>query len=113
MIIVIVVLRPSWFTEILFWIGLLLCNEVKQLKIIIIPVPCLIRRAGAARQEGSLANSSGYKLTNSLEWAKICVALRTFRSSDYFASTCFLPLFFMQLIVKGVITAGQEKCVQK
>ena len=32
--VVIGVLRPSWFTEILFWIGLLLSKEVKQLKII-------------------------------------------------------------------------------
>ena len=30
------VLRPSWFTEILFWIGLLLSKEFKRLKIIII-----------------------------------------------------------------------------
>ena len=29
------VLRPSWFTEILFWIGLLLSEKVLQLKIII------------------------------------------------------------------------------
>ena len=34
--VVIGVLRPSWFTEILFWIGLLVSKEVKQLKIIII-----------------------------------------------------------------------------
>ena len=34
--VVIGVLRPSWFTDILFWIGLLLSKEVKQLKIIII-----------------------------------------------------------------------------
>ena len=34
--VVIGVLRPSWFTEILFWIGLLLFKEVKQLIIIII-----------------------------------------------------------------------------
>ena len=30
------VLRPSWFTKILFWIVLLLSKELKQLKIIII-----------------------------------------------------------------------------
>ena len=34
--VVIGVLRPSWFTKILFWIGLLLSKEVKQLKIKII-----------------------------------------------------------------------------
>ena len=34
--VVIGVLRPSWFTEILFWIGFLLTEEVRQLKIIII-----------------------------------------------------------------------------
>ena len=34
--VVIGVLRPSWFTEIFFSIGLLLSNKVKQLKIIII-----------------------------------------------------------------------------
>ena len=34
--VVIGVLRPLWFTEILFWIALLLSKEVKQLKIIII-----------------------------------------------------------------------------
>ena len=34
--VVIGVLRPSWFTEILFWIGLLLSKEVMQLKILII-----------------------------------------------------------------------------
>ena len=33
--VVIDVLRPSWFTEIIFWMGLLLSKEVKQLKIII------------------------------------------------------------------------------
>ena len=33
--VVIGVLRPSWFTEIFFWIGLLLSKEVKQLIIII------------------------------------------------------------------------------
>ena len=34
--VVIGVLRPSWFTKILFWIVLLLFKKVKQLKIIII-----------------------------------------------------------------------------
>ena len=34
------VLRPSWFTEITFWIGLLLSIEVKQLMIIITMIIC-------------------------------------------------------------------------